>query len=114
LNLANFDPVSFREAAGGPLGTIRSDSFEMSLCRLTQRYAEGSAYRIDRWAWSGSQQRATAILFDLNLAEVIEIIDDVLSFQTLATARPETVKQLFAQNQSEEIVFLASVATARM
>jgi hypothetical protein len=40
-----------------------------------------------------SQQGATAMLFDLDLAEIIEIIDDVLPFQTLATARRETVKK---------------------
>jgi hypothetical protein len=47
-------------------------------------------------AWSGSQEGATAILFDLDLAEIIEFINDAFPFQTLATARRKTIKELFA------------------
>jgi hypothetical protein len=58
--------------------------------------ADGAADRIDGRAGSGAQAGAAAVLFDVDLAEIGEVVDDALPFERAATSR-ETIHQLLAQ-----------------
>jgi hypothetical protein len=60
--------------------------------------ADGAADRIDGRARSGAQPSPTAILFDVDLAEVSKIVDDALPFEPAAAGR-EAVDQLLAQDK---------------
>src|SRR5450759_1308917 len=51
-----------------------------------QSDAEGTADRIDGWTGRGSQFGAPAVLLDLELAQVSEIIDDMKPLQVLVIA----------------------------
>ena len=64
--------------------------------------AEGAAYGINGVAWSGSQQRAAAVLLDFDLAEFVEIIYDVAPLQIITTACGEEVEQFLPENRGEE------------
>ena len=66
-----------------------------------QGEADGAADRVDGRAGSGAQPSPTAVLFDLDLAEVGKIVDDALPFEPAAADR-ETVDQLLAQDEGEE------------
>ena len=52
--------------------------------------------------WSGSQQCAAAVLLDFDLAEFVEIIDDVAPLQIITTACGEEVEQFLPENRGEE------------
>lgn len=67
-----------------------------------QSDADGAADRVDGRSWCGAQKGMTAILFDFDLAEVGEVVDDTLPLDTLDATGGEAVKQLFAQHQGEE------------
>ena len=54
--------------------------------------AEGAAEGIDAWAGRGARAGATAVLFDLDGAQVDEIVDDVGSVQWPAMAAGEAVR----------------------
>ena len=66
-----------------------------------QGEADGAADRVDGRAGSGAQPGAAAILFDLDFAEIGEIVDDALPFEPAATGC-EPVEQLLAQDQGEK------------
>jgi hypothetical protein len=66
-----------------------------------QGEADGAADRVDGRAGSGAQPGAAAILFDLDFAEIGEIVDDALPFEPAATGR-EPVEELLAQDQGEK------------
>ena len=53
-------------------------------------------------AWSGSQQRAATVLLDFDLAEFVEIIDDVAPLQIVTTACGEAVEQFLPEICGEE------------
>src|SRR5262245_19368113 len=53
-------------------------------------------------AWGGPQQRAAAVLLDLDLAELVEIIDDVLPFENAVRVRGEEIEQLLPQQHGKE------------
>ncbi len=53
------------------------------------------------WAGSGAQSGPAAVLFDLDLTEIGEIIDDALPFELAAACR-QTICQFLAQHQGEE------------
>src|SRR5512144_3179428 len=64
--------------------------------------AEGTAERIDGWPGSGSEPRPAAVLFDLDLAQVGEVVEDALPFERLRAAHGEAVDQFLSQHEGEE------------
>ena len=63
--------------------------------------ADSAANRVDGRAGGGAQPRPAAVLFDLDLAEIGEIVDDALPFEP-AAASCETVEELLAQDEREK------------
>ena len=49
--------------------------------------ADGAADRVDSRAGSGAQPGPAAILFDLDLTEIGEVVDDALPFEPAAAGR---------------------------
>jgi hypothetical protein len=64
--------------------------------------AEGTAEGIDGRPRSGSEQRPAAVLFDLDLAQVGEVVEDALPFQRLRAVRGETIDQFLSEQQSKK------------
>src|SRR4051794_24845912 len=52
--------------------------------------------RVDARAWRGPQQRAAAILFDLDGAQIEQIVNDALPFRHGAAAAGQSLEQLLA------------------
>src|SRR4051812_21357233 len=65
-----------------------------------QGKSERAADRVDARAWCGAQQRAAAILFDLDGAQIEQIVDDALPFRHAAAG--QSVEQRLAQHQSQK------------
>jgi hypothetical protein len=63
--------------------------------------ADGAANRVSARAGSGAQPSLTAVLFDVDLAEIVEIVDNAPPFEPAAVSR-ETVDQFLAQDESKE------------
>ncbi|MGD9728940.1 MAG: hypothetical protein AB7V39_21515 [Nitrospiraceae bacterium] len=61
--------------------------------------------RVDRRAWRGSQQRPTAVLFDLDTAESKQVIDQAPSFRRLPPRAASAAQQFLAQHQGQERAF---------
>ena len=73
--------LSFRHHRSGEFRRRRDLLKDWRQCN-----ADGPANGIDRWTRSSSQQCTAAVLLDLDLAEVVQIIDDVLPFKVAVTA----------------------------
>ena len=63
--------------------------------------ADGAADWIDGRPRSGSQAGTTAILFDVDFAEIGEVVDDALPFEP-AAAGGKAIEELLAQDEGEE------------
>ena len=64
--------------------------------------ADGAADRVDGGAWRGAQPRPAAVLLDLDLAQVGEVVEDALPFNAGGVTRGEAVHQFLAQQQCEK------------
>src|SRR5512144_813392 len=64
--------------------------------------AEGTAERIDGRPGSGSESRPAAVLLDLDLAQVGEVVEDAPPFERLRAARGEAVDQFLSEQQSKK------------
>ena len=67
-----------------------------------QGNAKGAADGIDGGAWSGAQPRAAGVLFDLDFAQVHEVVDDMLPLQLLAAMGGEAIEEFLAQHHGEK------------
>ena len=72
-----------------------------ALIRPGQGDADGAADWIDGRPRSGSQAGTTAILFDVDFAEIGEVVDDALPFEP-AAAGGKAIEELLAQDEGEE------------
>jgi hypothetical protein len=66
-----------------------------------QRDADSAADRIDSRAGGGAQPCAAAVLFDVDRAEIGEIVDASLPFEPAAACR-QTIDQFLAQDEGKE------------
>jgi hypothetical protein len=67
-----------------------------------QGNAKGAADGIDGGAWSGAQPRAAAIPFDLDFAQVHEVVDDMLPLELLAAMGGKAIEEFLAQHHCEK------------